>query len=152
MELISAKEVFKKVDPDAQYLFKSKMGNIYWSEYPPKSGEDGCIHCPDQGKIGLWSSTNNIKEFQVLPPEDCVIENSSVISKMIGKLCWFWDEHLEDEASQNYISYENRIIGILDSYSNNTPHPYCIKGSFEVFSNCEPVQKSELKGMLYNGK
>ena len=150
MELISAKEVFKKVDSDARYLFASKTGCVYWSECEPKKGTS--ISCPEQGKIGLWSYTNNIKEFQGLSPEDCVIENSGVISKMIGKLCWFWDEYSEDEASQDSVSYENRIIGILDSYSSNSSYPYCIKGSFEVFSNCEPVQKSELKGMLYDGK
>lgn len=149
MALISAKEVFKKVDPDARYLFASKTGCVYWSECEPKKGTS--ISCPEQGKIGLWSYTNNIEEFQGLSPEACIIENPDVISKMIGKLCWFWGEYLDRNGFSENISYKSKRIGILKDYEKFDEYPYKIK-NIGIAKECEPVQKSELKGMLYNGK
>lgn len=152
MALISAKEVFKKIDSDARYLFASKSGCVYWSECEPQKGTS--ISCPEQGKIGLWSYTNNIKEFQGLSPRSCVIENPNVISKMVGKLCWFWDNFSCENGIgvKDYVPYESRVLGILGKYSEGEFFPFIIKGDLGEFTSCEPVQKSELKGMLYNGK
>ena len=149
MELISAKEVFKKVDPDARYLFASSYGCVYWSECEPKKGTS--ISCPEQGKIGLWSYTNNIKEFQGKPCSACVIENPKVINKMIGKLCWFWGEYSDGNGSDEYIPYEFKRIGILKEYREGDSYPFSILG-YGIAKDCKPIKKQELKGMIYNDK
>ena len=149
MELLSAKEVFKKVDPDAKYLFMSEFEHIYWSEYPPEKGE--LNYYPAMGKIGLWSNKNKIKEFQDKDWQDCLIRKNEYILNMIGKLCWFWGKYSDGNGSDEYIPYESRRIGILKEYEEGDSYPFSILG-YGIAEKCEPVQKSELKGRIYNDR